>query len=605
MNIKSLKNKAVLFVIVSTSLLVVGIFSFFALSPKEFMKVSLNNLVMGSSDRTTIIQSTLPSEYSLSPIDQPEPNLAGETKAVKYVEKITDEIFNKKDKTVADIQKDFFQPIDQKKLESDNMYILSDEFQDRITRGTNFWAPPCVARTHNAKLTTPIETQVSYSSENKYIVKVLLDNVQWTFTDPQWEDMNCSLPPTDLKKDDNWKVDLIYEYTVTRDTKTDAYMIYDLKMQAMQDLDAFRNQVSTVEKTEYNTGRRLTSTNNFAPAQAEGYNYSRVKNVDQSKVNGVFNVNGPKTVTITAIGLNGMGAASGYGFFVRSGVIATSSKVAEGLLKESISERYAVGFDGELHKITGVISASPELDIALIKLEDEFGDPVTLGDPTKLKAEDPVIVIGSPMGLSPVTRVGIFSQLIPDGIPTIRNSLPLGEGDIGSPLFNLSGEVVGLNTSPGDKKIDGDTSLARPSSLFSGLIDKLKKQNFKDIKFTNFSDLDKQINSQSPETTNSKVPESNNLWKKYKKLPDIMQYKSVGLLESYITGGFLSIRYKNIISDFISSYILIKAYGKKLEVNGFKSVYENGTRRTYTKGKQIVRIAQRYDYISVIYEEKQ
>jgi S1-C subfamily serine protease len=561
---------------------------------------------MGSSVESNAVKSALPSEYKLATVTQAEPSLTEETKAIELAKTVTDVLFNKKDKTVNDIQEEYFQQPDNAKLKDPNdlEYTLSPEYQDYLNRSIRFWAPLCVTRTMDMSLTKTLEAQVSLSSQNKYIVNILIDGAHLFLTSPQWEDINCNTPPSDMAKTE-YEEDLIYEYTIVRNPKTNEYKVYDLTTQAVKDLNAFQTQVAQVEKSEYDTGRQLTSTNSFTPPNAEGYNYNEVKNIDTTKVNNIFTSNGPKTVTIAASGPNGMGAASGYGFFVQKGVVATSWDVVEGLLKDDITDRYAVGFDGKLHKIVGIISAAPELDIAFLKLEDDFGDPVTLGDPTKLKTEDPVIVIGSPMGLTPITRVGIFTELITNGTPIIRDSLPLGEGDLGSPLFNLDGEVIGINTSIGTQKNNDDTSLARPTSLFKDLVQKLKNQNFNSISYTSFSDLAKKINTPIPSTSNTRVSQDNNLWKAYQKLPNITQYKSAELTESYVTDGYLLVRYKNTISDFMKTSILIEAYGKKLEEAKFKLIYNNNGRLTYIRGKEIVRIAERYDYISVIYGDQE
>lgn len=562
------------------------------------MKVSLLNIPVGMTSESTTVKAALPYEYSITAQTQVEPDIAGETKVIKFTNDATEAMLNVKEKTMKDLEK-YFQPNDEQKLKNDPGYIISSEHQDLVTRRMHFEIVGCWNRNHKTNMSKTPETSIVYSSKDKYIVKVLLDDVRFTGLGLEVNDLNCSMPAENVPN--NQTVDMIYEYTIVRDTKNNEYQVYDFKLQAVKDLDAFKTQITNVEKNEYNSGRQLTGINAFTPENAKGYNYDLVRRVDQNKVKNIFITNGPKTVTISAKGPNGMGAASGYGFFVRKGVIATSWKVAEGLLKDGIVDKYAIGFDGKLNKISGVVSASPELDVAFLKLDNELGEPVVLGNPSSLKAEEPIVVIGSPMGLSPITRVGLYLSIIQDSIPSIRNSLPLGEGDTGSPLFNLKGEVVGLNTSTGENKFDGDTSLARPVTLFKTLVQKLNDQSFKNIKETSFEDLAKIIANPPAVNNQIKVPETNNLWKAYKKLPDITQYKSVEFTESYISGDYLSIRYINKIKDYMKTNIITEAYGKKLEKSGFKLVYRNGGRLTYIKGKEVIRIAERFDYISVIY----
>jgi serine protease Do len=98
-----------------------------------------------------------------------------------------------------------------------------------------------------------------------------------------------------------------------------------------------------------------------------------------------------------------------------------------------------------------VIGADKRTDIALLKI-DAAGLPVVrLGDPSKLKVGEWVIAIGSPFGFENSVTAGIVSakgRSLPQEnfVPFIQTDVAVNPGNSGGPLFNLRGEVVGINS---------------------------------------------------------------------------------------------------------------------------------------------------------------
>lgn len=101
----------------------------------------------------------------------------------------------------------------------------------------------------------------------------------------------------------------------------------------------------------------------------------------------------------------------------------------------------------------GVLGYSPFLDLALLEIKKANLSltPARLGDSDALKADDPVIAIGSPLGIPFLAFRGVVTK--PDEMLsiTIHPSLIISDvkanpGNSGGPLFTLAGEVVGINT---------------------------------------------------------------------------------------------------------------------------------------------------------------
>ena len=98
-----------------------------------------------------------------------------------------------------------------------------------------------------------------------------------------------------------------------------------------------------------------------------------------------------------------------------------------------------------------VIGADKRTDVALIKIEAAGLPSVRLGDPTRLKVGEWVVAIGSPFGFESTVTAGIVSakgRSLPQEnfVPFIQTDVAINPGNSGGPLFNMRGEVVGVNS---------------------------------------------------------------------------------------------------------------------------------------------------------------
>ncbi len=98
-----------------------------------------------------------------------------------------------------------------------------------------------------------------------------------------------------------------------------------------------------------------------------------------------------------------------------------------------------------------VIGADRRTDLALIKIEATGLPAVRFGDPNRLKVGEWVIAIGSPFGFENSVTAGIVSakgRSLPQEnyVPFIQTDVAVNPGNSGGPLFNMRGEVVGINS---------------------------------------------------------------------------------------------------------------------------------------------------------------
>jgi len=136
----------------------------------------------------------------------------------------------------------------------------------------------------------------------------------------------------------------------------------------------------------------------------------------------------------------------GSGFIISAdGYILTNAHVVEG------ADEINVRFTDKREFKAKVIGADRRTDIAVIKIEADKLPAVKFGDPTKLKVGEWVVAIGSPFGFENTVTAGIVSakgRSLPQEnfVPFIQTDVAINPGNSGGPLFNMRGEVVGINS---------------------------------------------------------------------------------------------------------------------------------------------------------------
>lgn len=98
-----------------------------------------------------------------------------------------------------------------------------------------------------------------------------------------------------------------------------------------------------------------------------------------------------------------------------------------------------------------VIGKDDRTDVALIKIDARGLPKVTIGDPDKLRVGEWVLAIGAPFGFENSVTAGIVSakgRSLPQEnyVPFIQTDVAVNPGNSGGPLFNMRGEVVGINS---------------------------------------------------------------------------------------------------------------------------------------------------------------
>ena len=169
-------------------------------------------------------------------------------------------------------------------------------------------------------------------------------------------------------------------------------------------------------------------------------------------------------------------ASLGSGFIIdRSGLIVTNNHVIAN------AEQITVTLSDNTMLQARVIGRDPVSDLALLKVDAKMPLPAaSWGDSTKTKVGDWVLAIGNPFGLGGTVTSGIISATARDihagpYDDFLQTDASINRGNSGGPMFNLAGEVIGINTailSPSGGSIG--IGFAVPSALARPIIDQLR-----------------------------------------------------------------------------------------------------------------------------------
>ncbi len=139
----------------------------------------------------------------------------------------------------------------------------------------------------------------------------------------------------------------------------------------------------------------------------------------------------------------------GSGFIIRpDGLILTNAHVVAGASKITVELHNRREYPG---KVVGMDKIS---DIAVVKIPVNNLPTVKLGDSNSLRVGQWVLAIGMPFGFDYTATAGIVSakgRVLPnsnkfDYVPFIQTDVPINPGNSGGPLFNMQGQVVGINS---------------------------------------------------------------------------------------------------------------------------------------------------------------
>ena len=169
-------------------------------------------------------------------------------------------------------------------------------------------------------------------------------------------------------------------------------------------------------------------------------------------------------------------SALGSGFIINSkGIVITNNHVIAG------AEDIVVTVDGDNDYKASVIGADPLSDIAVLQIEsDDSFIPVEFGDSDKARIGDWVIAIGNPLGLGGTVTSGIISARnrtigLSRYEDYIQTDASINQGNSGGPLFDMNGDVIGINTAILGQSGSIGIGFSIPSNSAKKVVDQLIK----------------------------------------------------------------------------------------------------------------------------------
>ncbi len=143
-------------------------------------------------------------------------------------------------------------------------------------------------------------------------------------------------------------------------------------------------------------------------------------------------------------GMPARGAGSGF-IVSADGYILTNAHVV------ADADEVTVRLTDRREYAAKVVGSDPRTDVAVIKIDAKDLPTVRTGDPAQLRPGEWVLAIGSPFGLDNSATAGIVSATSravggESYVPMIQTDVAVNPGNSGGPLFNLRGEVIGMNS---------------------------------------------------------------------------------------------------------------------------------------------------------------
>lgn len=178
---------------------------------------------------------------------------------------------------------------------------------------------------------------------------------------------------------------------------------------------------------------------------------------DSIDVTAIANLAGPSVVSIAEKVANGSGTGSGWIYKSNSSstYIVTNNHVVQDFALSTGGTLQVELNNGDQYPAT-IVGRDSNYDLAVIKISKGNLPELTLGDSTKLTVGEPVVAIGSPLGLSSTVTSGIISALnrpVTTGstgqesyVNAIQTDAAINPGNSGGALLDGSGRIIGINS---------------------------------------------------------------------------------------------------------------------------------------------------------------
>lgn len=312
------------------------------------------------------------------------------------------------------------------------------------------------------------------------------------------------------------------------------------------------------------------------------FDFSKADVITEEKLSQISSENNSKIVSLSSFSNTGV-SNEAHGFFISDGLIMTTYNYIEKSLMKA--QKIAISDNSNnIYELDGIITINEENDIAILKVKNKTENHINIEENNKIQVEDAVII--------PNNTKSIITSVDKE----IRIATQATEEMQGTPVFNSDGQLIGMINS---RNLNTTMSDVTQIDIIKKYADKLKAENFNDIKSISFDELkEKYYIKYGEETKVNNIPDKK--WNEYSKVEDINQFIDLDIVKSEFKDGIISLRYKNKVSDYIDTIQLATKYRENLLNRGYKEVSVSDSKVIYQNNKYQIIIMKEFDYLIVI-----
>lgn len=307
----------------------------------------------------------------------------------------------------------------------------------------------------------------------------------------------------------------------------------------------------------------------------------------------IYNANKDSVVQITS--MSDSTYIYGSGFFLEKGIVVTTWSLFLQFLTEG-DYMYVNDCKGNTYEILGVVTANPDYDVVVLKLNDAVGKKVKFGNSNELYSGQKVYSINSKNNSGFSINYGTNIS-VKNG--KLKNLFALTSSDVGSAIFNEYNEVVAFNV--GDK-LYSELSYANSTDYLKQLQNRLTGTKYRNISYTILDKFkEKYYTNNSEEKKYFKV--SDKIWDELNTIGNIKNNIEMELVKASYEDKILSLRYLNTTNGILDSIYMASPFTEELLTNGYKLTFYNDQKTIYENEQYRVILKDNFNYLIVLIME--
>ena len=315
---------------------------------------------------------------------------------------------------------------------------------------------------------------------------------------------------------------------------------------------------------------------------------------EKVKIEEIYNKNKESIVALSTSNINNAITSNATGFFIREGVILTNWTWFENYLLSSDSLTVS-DVNNKIYHIDGIISLSNVYDVVALKLTEEVGTPITTKGYVSGYNKDLVVALTSPTSIGVATNVG---ENLEKENNIYKMNLVINDGEVGAPVFNIKGELVGITNA---NQLNSTISFASDVYSFNSMLIALKFDKFEKIVSYNLMVLKNNMYTDLTGKLESTQEYDQNIYNKYMQDFDIKKAYGDNISNIITKNNKMTIKVSFSENNIISKKQYVNLYASKLKNAGYKVNGNNDYQMILEKDNIRINIKYESSYIVITY----